>query len=211
MRSKCDYNKIKGHSWQNVGNFDIMHVSVRTSQNEVHLPKDKKRFWFQGPRFKAETLCIWKWSISFSIPMELYSLFWRLLKKIQVYDENWAARLANSRKEPTISTGTWCWGYYTREGWLCVPMAVNCHGCFLYSSNGLFSFFSVGHKGRVFGVLCLPWSKHWQWCLLWPDGQKCMEIIVNVILVYCFLLIVSFMQIVVDLEPVSLKNDLKSK
>ena len=42
MRSKCDYNKIKGHSWQNVGHFDIMHVSVRTSQNEVHLPKDKK-------------------------------------------------------------------------------------------------------------------------------------------------------------------------
>lgn len=150
MRSKCDYNKIKGHSWQNVGNFDIMHVSVRTSQNEVHLPKDKKRFWFQGPRFKAETLCIWKWSISFSIPMELYSLFWRLLKKIQGYDENWAARLANSRKEPTISTGTWCWGYYTREGWLCVPMAVNCHGCFLYSSNGLFSFFFCRSQGQSF-------------------------------------------------------------
>lgn len=206
MRSKCDYNKIKGHSWQNVGNFDIIHVSVRTSQNEVHLPKDKKWFWFQGPRFKAETLCIWKWSISFSIPMELYSLFWRLLKKIQVCDENWAARLANSRKEPTISTGTWCRGYYTREGSLCVPMVVFCTlvmACFL--------FFSVGHKGRVFGVLCLPRSKHWQWCLLWPDGQKCMEIIVNVILIYCFLLIVSFMQIVVDLEPVSLKNDLKSK
>lgn len=100
----------------------------------------KSDFDFKGLVLKQRHY-VFENDLSFSIPMELDSLFWRLLKKIPVYDENWAARLANSRKEPTISTGTWCWGYYIREGSLCVPMAVNCHGCFLYSSNGLFLFF----------------------------------------------------------------------
>ena len=70
-------------------------------------------------------------------------------------------------------------------------------------------FSSLGHKEGVFRVLCLLRSKYRQWCLLWSDGQKCMENIVNVVLFYC-LFKVSFIQFLVDLEPVSLSNDLQN-
>ena len=39
-------------------------------------------------------------------------------------------------------------------------------------------FQSLGYIERIFGVLLMSWSKYRKRCLLWFDGQKCMEIIV---------------------------------
>ena len=42
----------------------------------------------------------------------------------------------------------------------------------------LFLFwFCPGNTERVWVVLFLSGGKHWQWCLLWSDDQKCMEVI----------------------------------